>query len=58
MYRVALDISQAKPEQVIYIDDREMFVEVARGLESPALRMPVTKRRRSSLEALGLSLSN
>ena len=32
IYRIALDISQVKPEQVIYIDDREMFVEVARGL--------------------------
>ena len=32
MYRIALDIAQARPEQVIYIDDRPMFVEVAQGL--------------------------
>ena len=32
MYRIALDIAQAKPEQVIYIDDRPMFVEVAQAL--------------------------
>jgi putative hydrolase of the HAD superfamily len=32
IYRIALDISQSKPEQVIYIDDRQMFVEVARDL--------------------------
>jgi putative hydrolase of the HAD superfamily len=32
MYRIALDIAQANPEQVVYIDDRAMFVEVAQGL--------------------------
>ncbi|MFZ1041686.1 MAG: HAD family phosphatase [Anaerolineales bacterium] len=32
MYRIALDIAQADPEQVVYIDDRAMFVEVAQGL--------------------------
>ena len=29
MYRIALDIAQVQPSQVIYIDDRRMFVEVA-----------------------------
>ena len=32
IYRIALDISQAQAQQVIYIDDREIFVEVAREL--------------------------
>ena len=32
MYRIALDIAQVRPEQVVYIDDRAMFVEVAQGL--------------------------
>jgi putative hydrolase of the HAD superfamily len=32
MYRIALDIAQVHPEQVVYIDDRAMFVEVAQGL--------------------------
>ena len=32
MYRIALDIAQTSPEQVIYIDDRAMFVEVAQEL--------------------------
>ena len=32
MYRIALDIAQVAPEQVLYIDDRPMFVEVARSL--------------------------
>jgi putative hydrolase of the HAD superfamily len=32
IFRIALDIAQVPPEQVLYIDDRKMFVEVARGL--------------------------
>jgi putative hydrolase of the HAD superfamily len=32
IYRIALDIAQVKPAQVVYIDDRAMFVETARGL--------------------------
>ncbi len=32
MYRIALDIAQASPERSVYIDDRAMFVEVARSL--------------------------
>jgi len=32
IYRLALDIAQVRPEEVIYIDDRAMFVEVARSL--------------------------
>jgi len=32
IYRMALDISQASPDEVLYIDDREMFVQVARGM--------------------------
>jgi putative hydrolase of the HAD superfamily len=32
IYRIALDISQADPEHVVYLDDREIFVEVAEGI--------------------------
>ena len=32
MYRLALDCAQVEAEQVVYIDDRPMFVEVARAL--------------------------
>jgi len=52
-----LDISQAKPEQVIYIDDREMFVEVARGLGITGITHASYEATKKSLEALGLSLS-
>ncbi len=32
IYRMALDIAQVDPEEVVYIDHQELFVEVARGL--------------------------
>lgn len=31
IYRMALDIAQVPPEQVIYLEDRPMFVDVARS---------------------------
>ena len=38
IFRVALDIAQVAPQQVIYIEDRAMFVQVARGLGIHGLR--------------------
>jgi len=32
IFRVALDIAHVSPEQVIYIDDRSLFVQVAESL--------------------------
>jgi len=32
LFRIALDIAQVRPEQVVYIEDRPMFVEVAQDL--------------------------
>lgn len=32
IFRLALDIAQASPEESVYIDDRDMFVEVAGSL--------------------------
>lgn len=58
MYRIALDISQAKPEQVIYIDDREMFVEVARGLGITGITHTSHDATRKSLEGLGITLTD
>ena len=58
MYRIALDISQAQSEQVIYIDDRAMFVEVARDLGMTGLVHSSYEATRTSLEGLGLTLSH
>jgi putative hydrolase of the HAD superfamily len=32
IYRIALDVAQVRADEVIYIDDREMFVDVSRVL--------------------------
>jgi putative hydrolase of the HAD superfamily len=58
MYHIALDISQARSEQVVYIDDRGMFVEVARGLGITGIVHAGHEATRKSLEGLGLTLSN
>ena len=58
IYRIALDIAQVRPEQVVYIDDRAMFVEVARGLEINGIFHSGYEATRTALEGLGLKLSN
>ena len=55
MYRIALDIAQVQPEQVVYIDDRAMFVEVAQGLGIRGIIHKDYETTRKALEALGLS---
>ncbi|MEZ4837442.1 MAG: HAD-IA family hydrolase [Caldilineaceae bacterium] len=37
IYQIALDMAQVEPNEALYIDDRAMFVEVARGLGLRAL---------------------
>lgn len=39
IFRLALDVAQVPAERVIYIDDRPMFVQVARGLGIRACTM-------------------
>jgi putative hydrolase of the HAD superfamily len=56
MYRIALDIAQVSPEQVVYIDDRPMFVEVAQGLGIKGIIHANHESTREALETLGLSL--
>jgi len=56
MYRIALDIAQARPEQVIYIDDRSMFVEVAQGLGIQGIIHKKYRTTKEALATIGLSL--
>ena len=58
MYRIALDIAQVSPERVVYIDDRAMFVEVARGLGIEGIIHTGYDTTRTALEGLGLSLKS
>jgi putative hydrolase of the HAD superfamily len=55
IYRIALDIAQAAPADIAYIDDRPMFVEVARGLGLHGIRHADVGTTRAALADLGLS---
>ena len=55
IYRIALDISQASPEQVAYIDDRALFVEVASSLGIHGILHTDVESTRSKLAELGLT---
>jgi putative hydrolase of the HAD superfamily len=56
LYHIALDIAQVHPEQVIYIDDRPMFVEVAQGLGIKGIIHTSLAATRTNLADLGLSI--
>ena len=56
MYRIALDIAQVNPEQVVYIDDRPMFVEIAQELGIRGIIHKDYETTRKTLEAMGFSL--
>jgi putative hydrolase of the HAD superfamily len=58
IYRIALDIAQVLPQQVAYLEDRAMFVEVARSLGLHGIYHTGYESTRSALTGLGLSLSN
>jgi len=58
IWKIALDIAQVPKEEVVYIDDRPMFVQVAQGL---GLRGVVHNHRdvgqtRTALAGMGLTL--
>jgi putative hydrolase of the HAD superfamily len=56
IYRIALDIAQVPPEQVVYIEDRPMFVEVAQGLGIRGIVHKGYESTRAALAGLGLLL--
>jgi putative hydrolase of the HAD superfamily len=56
LYHIALDIAQVSPEQVIYIDDRPMFVEVAQSLGIKGILHSGYAATRAALAGLGLGL--
>ncbi len=55
IYRIALDVAQIPIEQVLYIEDRLMFVEVAQGLGIKGIHHTRFESTRQSLASLGLS---
>ncbi len=57
IFRMALDISQTPPGEVVYIDDRPMFVEIARSLGINGIVHEGVETTRRELEKYGLMLS-
>lgn len=58
IYRLALDVSQSSPEQVVYIDDRPMFVEIADSLGIHAIHHTGLEATRRQLASLGFDISD
>ncbi len=56
IYRMALDVSQSAPEQVAYIDDRPLFVEVASGLGLRGIQHRGYPSTKAALAGLGLTV--
>jgi len=54
IFRIALDIAQVTPRQVVYIEDRSMFVQVARSLGIHGIRHTDYNSTCSKLEKFGL----
>ena len=57
IYRMALDIAQVDPGEVAYIDDQELFVEVAQSLGMRGIHHTAYDSTRTALATLGLSLT-
>ena len=56
IFRLALDVAQADPAEVVYVDDRLMFAEVACRLGMREIWHRDLDRTRAAFEALGLTL--
>ncbi|HZQ50743.1 MAG TPA: HAD-IA family hydrolase [Bryobacteraceae bacterium] len=54
IWRLALNLAQAKPEESIYVDDREMFVAVARELGFTAVHHTSLESTNQQFQELGL----
>ena len=58
IYRLALDLAQVPPAQIAYLDDRALFVDVARDLGLHGIHHAGYESTRRALAALGLSLGD
>lgn len=56
MYKIALDLAQVEPEEVIYIDDRQVFIEVAAPLGINIIHHINIDTTRQQFQQFGLNL--
>ena len=58
MYRIALDIAHVQPSEVLYVEDRAMFVEVARELGINGFQHTDIGATRSAFASFGLAIDD
>lgn len=56
IYALALDVAQAAPGQVLYIDDRPLFIEIAQGMGIASIRHTTYETTRKAIGDYGLTL--
>jgi putative hydrolase of the HAD superfamily len=56
IFRLALDIAQVSPEHAVYVEDRLLFVEVARGLGIRSIHHETMGKTCKALRDLGLAI--
>ncbi len=56
IFRLALDIAQTPPEQIVYIENTAMFVEIADGIGIRGILHTDCHSTRAELSALGLKI--
>ncbi len=55
IYKIALDVSQAEPQNILYLDDRHMFIEVAETLGIKGIHHKSFETTKAELAGYGLS---
>jgi putative hydrolase of the HAD superfamily len=58
IFRMALDLAQVPPDRVVYVEDRLMFIEVARGFGIQGIHHTGYASTKTALAEFGLSLSS
>lgn len=56
IYRLALDLSQATPDEVLYLEDRDMFVDIAQSIGIHGVLHVNYPTTREKLASMGLCL--
>jgi putative hydrolase of the HAD superfamily len=55
IFKLALDLAQVRPAQVVFIDNTPMFVQIAEGLGMHGIVHRDCKSTRTELSKLGLN---
>lgn len=56
IYRIALDVAQVPPEEIVYVDDRAMFVDIAATFGIRSIQHTNIENTKAKLSELGLSI--